>query len=195
MVGRKSIIDSILSGCIPVLFDSKQEQLWPWHWNAWREDSRVILDLPRECVEGYKGRNMHVGAYKMTNEAHPERVTTTKAPRDEENDVDCGAFGLEEGCEDPEEDLGCDVIAMLEKIPSERIQEMQMTIAAHAHKLQYSLVEYPDDAFDVLLRNVYKAAFDNNADSTLTTEDANGESIKILRRKPQGAQDPALYYT
>lgn len=192
LVGRKSIIDSILSGCIPVLFSSKQEELYPWHWGSWREDSRVILDLPDECVDGYKGRQMHMGAYKMAKKAHPER-STTSAP-DIELQRECEARGLGPNCGmEEEDDLGCDVIAMLEKIPQERIEEMQEIIAAEAHKLQYSLVEYPDDALDILLRKAYRAAFDNNAESTLYTEDEKGNTIKILRKKPQGAQDPELY--
>lgn len=82
---------------------------------------------------------------------------------------------------------------MLERIPQERVEKMQRTIAAQAHKLQYALVEYPDDAFDVLLRNIHRAAFEKDAHSTLVTSNEEGETIKILRRRPQRAQEPVFY--
>jgi len=31
---RKGMVDSVLLGCIPVLFEGKQLTLWPWHWHA-----------------------------------------------------------------------------------------------------------------------------------------------------------------
>ena len=39
---RKGIVDSVLLGCIPVLFEEKQLGLWPWHWRAL--DASVFLD-------------------------------------------------------------------------------------------------------------------------------------------------------
>merc|ERR1719160_1666565 len=49
-IGRKSIVDSLLMGCIPVLFDRKQDSLYPWHWGEWRESSRVMIELPQRCM-------------------------------------------------------------------------------------------------------------------------------------------------
>ena len=34
-VSRKAIVDSLLLGCIPVLFHEGQAQQWPWHWGSW----------------------------------------------------------------------------------------------------------------------------------------------------------------
>merc|ERR1719160_104521 len=48
-LGRKSIIDSLLMGCVPVLFDRRQDKLYPWHWGSWRESSRVMMNLPKGC--------------------------------------------------------------------------------------------------------------------------------------------------
>lgn len=31
---RSAILDAIAVGCIPVFFDPRQRELWPWHWNA-----------------------------------------------------------------------------------------------------------------------------------------------------------------
>lgn len=44
-VSRKAIIDSLLLGCIPVLFHEGQAVQWPWHWGRWRADSSVLLDM------------------------------------------------------------------------------------------------------------------------------------------------------
>ncbi|KAJ1451683.1 exostosin family-domain-containing protein [Pelagophyceae sp. CCMP2097] len=41
--GRQSIVNALLLGCIPVLFASEQDALWPLHWGDWRADSRVLL--------------------------------------------------------------------------------------------------------------------------------------------------------
>ena len=40
---RKSTIDSLLSGCIPVLFTSSF-QFWPTHWQSFVGDSRIIIE-------------------------------------------------------------------------------------------------------------------------------------------------------
>jgi len=40
---RKGIVDSLLVGCIPVLFEPEQVAIWPWHWNSWRSTSMVFI--------------------------------------------------------------------------------------------------------------------------------------------------------
>lgn len=40
---RKGIVDSLLVGCIPVLFEEKQVGIWPWHWGDWKSSSLVFL--------------------------------------------------------------------------------------------------------------------------------------------------------
>ena len=37
---RKGIIDSLTSGCVPVLFHPDQSALWPEHWGTWVNESR-----------------------------------------------------------------------------------------------------------------------------------------------------------
>jgi hypothetical protein len=39
---RKGIIDSILLGCVPVLFDPRQLLLWPWHVENWHDVSIFV---------------------------------------------------------------------------------------------------------------------------------------------------------
>ena len=43
---RKSMVDSLLSGCIPVFFLSADQyaNLWPLHFGAWRESASVNID-------------------------------------------------------------------------------------------------------------------------------------------------------
>ena len=41
---RKSQIDSILLGCIPVFFQNDSD-ICPNHWNSWREESRILLSV------------------------------------------------------------------------------------------------------------------------------------------------------
>eukprot|EP00522_Entomoneis_paludosa_P000459 CAMPEP_0172469398 /NCGR_PEP_ID=MMETSP1065-20121228/63643_1 /TAXON_ID=265537 /ORGANISM="Amphiprora paludosa, Strain CCMP125" /LENGTH=142 /DNA_ID=CAMNT_0013227065 /DNA_START=496 /DNA_END=924 /DNA_ORIENTATION=- len=48
---RKSISDSIASGCIPVFFANMTDQEWPWHFQFWKAAGRVLV--PRLAfVEG-----------------------------------------------------------------------------------------------------------------------------------------------
>lgn len=47
---RKSIYDSLLLGCIPVLFSDFTDDLAPWHWSAdWHNASRLIIS-PEEYL-------------------------------------------------------------------------------------------------------------------------------------------------
>ena len=43
-ITRKGIIDSILLGCIPVLFHDGQLAQWPWHWGSWVHNATVLLN-------------------------------------------------------------------------------------------------------------------------------------------------------
>eukprot|EP00746_Dinoflagellata_sp_MGD_P153906 gnl/MRDRNA2_/MRDRNA2_84519_c0_seq1.p1 gnl/MRDRNA2_/MRDRNA2_84519_c0~~gnl/MRDRNA2_/MRDRNA2_84519_c0_seq1.p1 ORF type:complete len:459 (+),score=91.64 gnl/MRDRNA2_/MRDRNA2_84519_c0_seq1:103-1479(+) len=40
---RKSISESILAGCIPVMFSRQTDIMAPWHWGPWKDDSRVFI--------------------------------------------------------------------------------------------------------------------------------------------------------
>ena len=56
---RKSVYDSIVSGCIPVLFSPDSDAVSPWHWGLFRESSRVLLTeseymAARPGVEGLR---------------------------------------------------------------------------------------------------------------------------------------------
>ena len=44
---RKSIFDSILLGCIPVVFSEYTNRVAPWHWAGFRDRSRVLVDERR----------------------------------------------------------------------------------------------------------------------------------------------------
>eukprot|EP00966_Prymnesium_polylepis_P217017 5022935-Prymnesium_polylepis.1 len=41
---RKGVVDSLLLGCIPVLFDPLQREQWPWHWGSWAPNASVLLN-------------------------------------------------------------------------------------------------------------------------------------------------------
>ena len=43
-VSRKAIVDSLVLGCIPVLFHRGQAEQWPWHWGAWHQNASVRID-------------------------------------------------------------------------------------------------------------------------------------------------------
>ena len=41
---RRSLVDDLLYGCIPVTFSRYHELYSPWHWGSWRNDSRVYVN-------------------------------------------------------------------------------------------------------------------------------------------------------
>lgn len=38
-------MDSLVLGCIPVLFHQGQTKQWPWHWGSWQANSSVYFDM------------------------------------------------------------------------------------------------------------------------------------------------------
>ena len=50
-VSRKATIDSLLLGCIPVLFHARQAVQWPWHWGGWLKRATVLLNF-QEVISG-----------------------------------------------------------------------------------------------------------------------------------------------
>lgn len=46
---RKGIVDSIIAGCIPVLFSPLQSKLWPWHVDRW-EDVAIVFNNVSSAV-------------------------------------------------------------------------------------------------------------------------------------------------
>merc|ERR1719171_1682636 len=111
---RQSLVQSMLSGCIPVIFDKKQDSLFPWHWGAWRKGSRVLLEVPPACFR--QGEQMDDG---------------------------------------PDE---CDIIAQLKTITQKMVVSMQRRIAKNAQTLQYAIGDYTDDALEIIMKNVDRAA-------------------------------------
>lgn len=96
---RKSLYDSILTGCIPVIFSEYNARVSSWHfWANHRQNSMVVINA---------STYLH------------------------------GDF---------------DVLRYLASIDHDIVLKMQHNIAAHAHRLQYALDDYPDDAVDVILR-------------------------------------------
>jgi hypothetical protein len=96
---RKSVYDSIVSGCIPVLFSRDTDASSPLHWGSFHAQSRVLFS-----EEGYVS--------------------------------------------------GKTTLATLLSMPQSDIAAMQASIAANAHRLQYSFDEMPggEDAVEILLK-------------------------------------------
>jgi len=46
----------------------------------------------------------------------------------------------------------------LKAIPQAKVLEMQTVISKHGHKLQWSLDDYKNDAFEIALKGVYEYA-------------------------------------
>lgn len=115
-ISRKGIVDSLLLGCIPVLFHPGQRYIWPWHWGAWVRQATVLISY-RAILEGQ-----------------------------------------------------VNVIKVLKRIPASLIERMQATIAANAHRMQYSALDTrllgataPDvDAFDIAVHGAARLAADSS---------------------------------
>ena len=46
-ITRKAMVDSLLVGCIPVLFHVGQRQQWRWHWGSWVANASVLFDATK----------------------------------------------------------------------------------------------------------------------------------------------------
>lgn len=98
---RKSLYDSYLTGCIPVVFGQYNARVSPWHfWPGHERNSMVVINA-----------SMYLREKKSFN-----------------------------------------VLNHLASIEPDIVRKMQHTIAANAHRLQYAIDEYPDDAVDILLK-------------------------------------------
>eukprot|EP00440_Ansanella_granifera_P040667 gb/GFBE01044102.1/.p1 GENE.gb/GFBE01044102.1/~~gb/GFBE01044102.1/.p1 ORF type:complete len:477 (+),score=81.94 gb/GFBE01044102.1/:1-1431(+) len=47
---RKGLVDSIMAGCIPVLFSPLQAKLWPWHVGRWEDVAIVLEEVPSDVM-------------------------------------------------------------------------------------------------------------------------------------------------
>lgn len=47
---RKGIVDSIIAGCIPVLFSPLQSKLWPWHVDRWEDVAIVFSGVGADVI-------------------------------------------------------------------------------------------------------------------------------------------------
>lgn len=61
-VSRKAIVDSLLLGCIPVLFHEGQLAQWPWHWGHWRSNASVLIDMGNSLLPGAGKRSKQLNA-------------------------------------------------------------------------------------------------------------------------------------
>ena len=99
---RRSLYDSILSGCIPVVFNDYHLLTSPWHWGPFAKNASVYID---------------------------------------ENKIMSGEI---------------DLIQYLQAIPQEQIKAMQHTISKYGHRIQYALDDYRNDAFEIMLKGIYR---------------------------------------
>ncbi|KAJ8605593.1 hypothetical protein CTAYLR_000031 [Chrysophaeum taylorii] len=139
---RKGLYDSLLVGCIPVIFSLYNARVSPWHfWADHRRDMVVVNET----------------AYLS------------------------GGF---------------DIFDYLRAIPSPRIRAMQASIAVNAHRLQYALEDYPDDAVDILLKGAWHFALarDAGVQAKLESRARLGKHPAVKKRyhwgrrpKPQGS--------
>ena len=56
-----------------------------------------------------------------------------------------------------------DLIQYLQAIPQDKIKAMQYTISRYGHRLQYAIDDYPNDAFEIMLKGIYRYGMIRNA--------------------------------
>eukprot|EP00522_Entomoneis_paludosa_P001996 CAMPEP_0172474808 /NCGR_PEP_ID=MMETSP1065-20121228/69551_1 /TAXON_ID=265537 /ORGANISM="Amphiprora paludosa, Strain CCMP125" /LENGTH=175 /DNA_ID=CAMNT_0013232999 /DNA_START=413 /DNA_END=940 /DNA_ORIENTATION=- len=66
---RKSISDSIVSGCIPVFFSNNTGRAWQWHWEDWKYQAHI--SVPRiPFIQG------QIDLYTLLHETIPSHIVT-----------------------------------------------------------------------------------------------------------------------
>lgn len=101
---RKSLYESLVSGCLPIIFSVYNLHVSPMHWASFARNVSVLID-PNAFVEG--------------------RV---------------------------------DLIQTIRSISSTDILAKQTLLSQHAHRLHYSIDDYPNDAFEIMMKGVYYQA-------------------------------------
>jgi hypothetical protein len=76
---RRSFTDSIVLGCIPVLFSRLQDDYtYPWLWGSWREEARVLV--PRQAfLSGRLDLNRLLSSAPPELIAHLQRTIAQQA--------------------------------------------------------------------------------------------------------------------
>jgi hypothetical protein len=79
---RKSQVDALTLGCIPVLFttEATARSLWPHHWGGWRKNSSVTLD-PQRVLNGGLDVLEHLRAIPAERVRHMQRTIAQNAHR------------------------------------------------------------------------------------------------------------------
>ena len=91
---RKSLVDAITLGCIPVLFSAMQDDFMPWwSWRSWRDRGRVLVDRSEflsgkinltEQLSEIAADPVRIGEMQSTLERHARsmQVSTEDDPED-----------------------------------------------------------------------------------------------------------------
>ena len=120
---RKSAVDSMQAGCVPVFFlpHATLRGLWPLHWAEWRDDAVISIDLSRR---GFAGA-IHP----------PGLVSSLDAPP-----PDSAGVGTRSAA--------AWVIDLLAAIPADRVRSLQRALAGHARAVSYGVGHVAGDAID-----------------------------------------------
>lgn len=101
---RKSLYESLVSGCLPIIFSVYNLHVSPMHWASFARNVSVLID-PNAFIEG--------------------RV---------------------------------DLVQTIKSISPADIRAKQTLLSQHAHRLHYSIDDYPNDAFETMMKGVYHQA-------------------------------------
>ena len=161
MPSRKSVFDSVLSGCIPVLFHPLTARyMYEWHWGQTQwEDIAISFDSTAENKQLMNGSvNFIQRLVEMFTSSSHASVATRKGEAAVSNE---------------------DIVARVLAGGLQEVRRRQKKMAEVAHQLQYSLIEedpdtkqksvarlslqsaggangvdYVDDAYDIALKHV-----------------------------------------
>ena len=119
---RKSLYESLVSGCLPIIFSVYNLHVSPMHWASFARNVSVLID-PNAFIEG--------------------RV---------------------------------DLIQTIKSISSTDILAKQTLLSQHAHRLHYSIDDYPNDAFEIMMKGVYHQARVRQHQQPTTIDELVGQS-------------------
>jgi hypothetical protein len=131
---RKAVLDALLSGCIPVIFEREAAWTqWPWHWGNSSIAKRAIVYIDRAPL---------LRQLEVSSSAHPS------SPNNSSSSILLG------------QDIQSAIAALLRMSDDlEEIKQRLYTIAAVGERLQYSIPHDPPktqskDAFAVIMEHL-----------------------------------------
>ena len=143
---RRSVVDTLQMGCLPVFFMARQhfQHLWPWHWRDWREHAVINIDV--------------FSQEPLPQIVFPPDLVRSLVPAGDATVLKAALAGGKQHDSQGQkgEPMSAKwVIDLLQAIPKEKVAAMQRALAANVHAVVYGKGHLAGDAIDRTFRALH----------------------------------------